>query len=134
MFFAVSNFQDLLADAATQFSSKQAFAAAIGITPSRFSRVLAGIYKLNVRNCLRLAKATGRSPSLILRAAGKSEIADLIEAQYGASAITVTPKEREVLNVWNALTQRAREGLWLTMTELPRGPAKAAQKKGRSFG
>jgi transcriptional regulator with XRE-family HTH domain len=120
MFFTVSDFQDFLEDAAKEFDTKQAFAKAIGITPSRFSRLLAGVYKLNVRNCLRLANATGRPASVVLRAAGKGEIADLIESQYGPAAKSVSPKEREALEAWNALTERGRESLWLLMRELPR--------------
>ncbi len=131
MFFTVSDFGDFLEDLATQFPTKQAFAEAIGITPSRFSRVLAGTYTLNVLNCLRVAKAAGRSPSAVLRAAGKSEIADLIESSYGPSATSVSPKEREIVEMWIALTPRAREGLRLTMSELPRSPAKPEQGKSR---
>lgn len=131
MFFTVSDFGEFLEDLAKQFPTKQAFAEAIGITPSRFSRVLAGTYTLNVLNCLRLAKAAGRSPSVVLRAAGKREIADLIEALYGPGATSVSPKEREVLDLWNGLTPRAREGLRLTLSELPRTPAKPEQGKSR---
>ena len=130
MFFTVSDFGDFLADLATQFPSKQAFAEAIGITPSRFSRVLAGTYTLNVLNCLRLAHAAGRSPSVVLRAAGKSAIADLIEALYGPSATTTSPNEREILDLWQALTPRAREALRLTMSELPRRTTKPPQHFG----
>ena len=120
----MSEFRDLLEAAAKAYPTKKAFAKAIGITPGRLSRVLGGEHSLDVGNCLTLAKLTGEPPSRVLRVAGKGDIADSIEALYGPSAKIVSPKERAVLDLWNALTQRAREGLLLTMTELPRGTAK----------
>jgi hypothetical protein len=104
--------------------------------------VLGGEHSLDVGNCLTLAKATGESPSRVLRVAGKGDIAAAIEELYGPGATSVSPKEREILDVWNALTQRAREGLFLTMRELPRaakterrleeasGPAKRRRRGG----
>jgi len=99
--------------AAKGFPSKKAFARALGITAGRLSRVLGGEHSLDVANCLTLARLTGESPSLVLRVAGKGDIADAIEALYGPSAISVSPKDRGVLETWNALSPRAREGLWL---------------------
>lgn len=111
IFLLLSEFRDLLEAAATKFPSKQAFAKAIGVTPSRFSRVLSGNYALNVLNCLRLAKLTGDSASRVLRVAGKNEIADLMEELYGRTAPALSPSDRELLDRWNALTPRARESL-----------------------
>src|SRR5688572_9736369 len=53
---------------------KKAAAVAIGVTPSRFARLLhpaAGTYSLGVGNCFRLAKFIGETPQAVLRAAGK---------------------------------------------------------------
>lgn len=123
----VSEFRDLLEAAAKAYPTKREFARAIGITPGRLSRVLGGEHSLDVGNCLTLATLTGESPSRVLRAAGKGDIADAIEALYGPSAPSVSPKEREILDAWNALTPGARDALRLTMTQLPRIPAKAEQ-------
>jgi plasmid maintenance system antidote protein VapI len=116
----VGEFRDLLEAAAKRYPTKRAFARAIGITAGRLSRVLGGEHSFDVGNCLTLAKLTGESPSRVLRVAGKSDIADAIEALYGPGAVTVSPKERQILDVWNALTERARQGLSLTMSELSR--------------
>lgn len=121
----VSEFRDLLEEAARGYPTKKAFARAIGITPGRLSRVLGGEHSLDVANCLTLARLTGESPSRVLRVAGKGDIADAIEALYGPTAKSVSPKERELLDVWNALTPRARDGLRLTMAELSRTTPKA---------
>lgn len=123
----MSEFRDLLEAAAKAYPTKKAFARAIGITPGRLSRVLGGEHSLDVGNCLTLARLTGESPSRVLRVAGKVDIAEAIEAVYGPSAKSVSPKEREILEIWNALTQRAREGLWLTMSELPRAATKRSE-------
>jgi transcriptional regulator with XRE-family HTH domain len=89
MFFVVRKFGELLEGVLPRFPTKQAFAKEIGISPSRFSRLLAGRERpgdsLNVLHCLKLAKATGLPPSDVLRTAGKDKIkiADLIESLYG---------------------------------------------------
>lgn len=71
----------------TIYGTQDALAKAIGISPSRISRVLKNPDSLAVENCLRLAKATGISPDEIFRAAGKSEIARLIQELYGAAVL-----------------------------------------------
>lgn len=134
----MGEFRDLLEAAAKAYPTKKAFAGAIGISPGRLSRVLGGEHSLDVGNCLTLAKLTGDSPSRVLRVAGKGDIADAIEGLYGPAAPSMSPKERELLDVWNALTPRAREGLRLTMSELPRSGARrsteetALKQRGRS--
>jgi hypothetical protein len=45
--------------------------------------------------------------------------AEAIESLYGPGATAISPKERELLDAWNALTQRAREGLRVTMSAPP---------------
>lgn len=99
----VSEFPELLERAAAKFPSKQAFAKALGITPSRFSRLLQGQFSLEVVNCLRLAKIAGERPSTVLRAAGKNDVADLIEELYGAEGNPLTPAQRELIEVWEGI-------------------------------
>lgn len=70
----------------TTYGTQDALAKAIGISPSRISRVLKNPDSLAVANCLRLAKVTGLPPDEIFRAAGKSEIAELIHDLYGPAA------------------------------------------------
>lgn len=67
----------------TKYGTQDALAKAIGISPSRISRVLKKPDSLSVENCLKLAKETGLAPAEILRAAGKVEIHSLIKELYG---------------------------------------------------
>lgn len=78
-----SQFQRLLQRAVEAAGQKQDAAKAIGVTPSRFSKLFhqaPGSYTLNVRNCFRLAALLGESPQVVLRAVGKGEIADALDA------------------------------------------------------
>jgi transcriptional regulator with XRE-family HTH domain len=117
----VGEFRDLLETAAKKYPTKKEFAKAIGITPGRLSRVLGGEHSLDVGNCLTLAKLTGESPSRVLRVAGKGEIADAIETLYGPAAPSISPRDREVLRVWNNLSPRAQENLRVIMVDLYAG-------------
>jgi transcriptional regulator with XRE-family HTH domain len=86
-----SVFQKLLDRALIRYETKQALARAIGITPSRYSRLYGGEdYSLNVRNSLRLAKIVGRPASEVLRITGKEEIAALLDELYGGGARAAT--------------------------------------------
>lgn len=106
--------QKLLLTVAKQLGSKQAAARAAGVTPQRFSRLLRGEFSLEVVNCLRLAKAANESPATVLRAAGKADVADLIEEAYGRVKPTLLPGQRELLEKWESLPPSSREHLrWL---------------------
>jgi plasmid maintenance system antidote protein VapI len=109
----VDEFGRLLNDAARKAGSKQALAAAIGISPQRLSRVLDGQYSLSVVNCLRFARFAGIHPSIVLRASGKSELADLIEETYGSTEASkkIPETERQLLRDWQALPPSSREHL-----------------------
>lgn len=64
---------------------KQDAAKAIGITPSRYSRVYKGNqYSLNTENCLRLAQLVNEQPGTVLRLAGKLEVANLLDSLYAS--------------------------------------------------
>jgi hypothetical protein len=97
---ALESFKDLLNRIAEKFETQKAMAEALDIDASRLTRALKkGDFPFNVENCLRLAKLSGESPSAILRAADKAEIADLIESLYGRDRTRLlTPAEREVLD------------------------------------
>src|ERR1051326_4636029 len=103
-------FKELLSRVVDKFPTRLAFAKAIGMTSSRLSRALnTGDFPFNVANCLRLAKISGESPTEILRAAGKKDVADLIESLYGKDRTRLlTTSEKELLDMWNAMTPRAQ--------------------------
>lgn len=85
-------FQALLQRAVDVAGQKQEAAKAIGITPSRFSRLFhaaPGSYTLNAQNCFRLARLIGEPPQTVLRLVGKTDLADAIEEHYGRSRIRV---------------------------------------------
>ena len=82
-----TDLQTLLKRLVDRYGTQTALAKAIEITDSRLAKVLKGDSgALSVLNCLRVAKVANISPSQVLRAAGKSEIAVLIEEMYGESA------------------------------------------------
>jgi hypothetical protein len=112
-------FKALLNKIAIRFPSRQAFANAIGMNGSRLSRALnTGDFPFNVTNCLRLAKLSGESPAEILRAAGKADVADLIESLYGKDRTRLLSLgERELLDEWEGLTPPARDALRVLMRE-----------------
>jgi len=122
-------FKELLNRIAEKFPTRLAFSKAIGMTSSRLSRALnEGDFPFNVANCLRLAKISGESPTEILRAAGKEDVADLIEALYGREA-EFTVKEREILEAWRAATPRAQEAIRSLLNDLVPQKARAKQKR-----
>lgn len=85
-----------------RFRTKRALASAVGLTESPFGRgVIAG--SLGVDSLLRLAMAAETHPSVVLRLAGKAELADLIERLYGPGRDALTESERQVLEAWARL-------------------------------
>lgn len=110
----MSGFSLYLRDVAAGFASQKALADAIGITPQRLSRALAGDgnYSLNTDNCLRLARAANRPAAEVLRAAGKGDIADLLEHLLPkAGRPTMTGEQRELLDKWESIRPDIRENL-----------------------
>lgn len=103
----VVSFQELLASYVVKFGSQTALGRAIHMSPSRINKVLKGRDTFDVANCLRLADATGESPSAILRIAGKADVADLIERMYGKARPpvepTLTPAQKELLTTWEEI-------------------------------
>lgn len=77
-----------------------AVAQAIGLSQSQTSRLIRGeVPSLGVMNCLRLAKVAGRSPSVVLRAAGKEDVAALMEELYGRAPTPPRSLSEEALQV-----------------------------------
>lgn len=124
------NFKALLNRLSSGFASRDAFAKALGINSSRLSRAMnTGDFPFNVSNCLRLAKISGESPTAILRAAGKGDVADLIEALYGKDRTRLlTPSERELLDAWHRMSPRAQEALQSIIDDLA-GPKTRQRRK-----
>jgi hypothetical protein len=114
------DFQELLAEVRKGYSSQKEFAKALGIDQSRLSKAInLGEFPFNAENCLRLAKLSSRPPSAILRAAGKGDIAELIESLYGKEwTDLLTKDEQEVLRAWRAQTPEERQAL-LTLLRRP---------------
>jgi len=91
-------FADLLNRLLKQFPSRRAFARAIGVDPSRLSRAMNGDPTMfDVLRCFYVARATKENPFVVLRAAGKGELADVIEELVGPA------KSPEVLTIQRAL-------------------------------
>lgn len=126
----VKDFSSLLQVVAAKFQTKKELADAIGISASRLSRALQneGQYTFNVENCLRLADVSGESASDVLRAAGKGEIADLLERLYGGARPAALPsEERELVNRWRHLQaddQKNLKGIVWRLSEAARNRAK----------
>jgi hypothetical protein len=93
-----------------RYGSHQRLAAEIGLTVSGFCRA-AKSGTLSIESVLRLAFTTGENPSVLLRLAGKGDVADLIEALYGAGRAT-SPHARAVAELV--------EGLPPTLAEMTR--------------
>lgn len=84
-------------------------ARGIGLTEGRLGRVLSGEHSLSVESCLRFAQLSGESPSRVLRAAGKGEIASLIEKLYNVSDKALSPTESAMLAHFRALAPRSQQ-------------------------
>lgn len=93
-----SPFADLLNDLARRYRSKKAFADALGMSPSRLLRASKGEFAFDAVNCLKLARMTGESPTRILRAAGKEDLAGLIEELYGNARPSLSKDHRDLVD------------------------------------
>lgn len=128
-----NDLQTLLKQLVDRYGTQTALAKAIKITDSRLAKVLKGNSgALSVLNCLRLAKVARMSPSQILRAAGKSEIAVLIENMYGESAQPMLSADEAVREWWPDISPKAKELLQGFLKEVAvekkRKPRKRASK------
>ena len=102
--------------------TKKDFGHAVGLGSSTISHLLSGDphYALGIEPCLRIAYATGCPPSKLLSAAGKGEIALLIESLYGPAAAQRMPQpeftieERRIVTQLRTMSPKIRHAL-LTM-------------------
>lgn len=131
-----TGFRRLLLDLVKTYGgTKQDLAKAIGITPSALSHLLAhptGTASTEV--CLRLAAVTGTSASRVLRAAGKSAIADLLEDLYGEAAIRrqpftgfrLKPSEERTWTALRSLDPRCQRAFVYLIDQAAASPSSAA--------
>ncbi len=113
------------------FRTGKAFAVALGVKPSHLSHAMGpGGQPFDVLRCLKLARLTSTHPSKVLRAAGKGEIATLVEELYGP-ARELSTTERNLLRDYAAT--RDEHILYSVRTLLEWG-AKQGQKGGRKRG
>lgn len=97
-------FRALLKRLRKYYPTVRAFADALDIDPSQLSRAMGeGGQPFDIRGCLRLAQVTGENPTLVLRAAGKADIAALVEELYGPSHALLTPEQQQLLNSMEAI-------------------------------
>jgi transcriptional regulator with XRE-family HTH domain len=129
----LSEFRDFLEAAAKKLGSKRKLAQAINLSPGRLSRVLGGEHSFTIARCFALAKVTGDSPAHVLRVAGKSKLADLIEEAYGPNPSGVNPAERTLIKQWDALEPQDRVHMEWMLTRLieKRGEQRRSTERGR---
>lgn len=121
---------------------KSSFARAIQISPSRLSHALAGTdhFTVGIELCLRIARATGMSPSRVLRAAGKGEVADLIEELYGKAVPrpTFTQQGHRRLeqerhwDLWQSIDPRAQRALTVLLEQAAAASSPPTARRARA--
>jgi hypothetical protein len=98
------SFRSLLKRLQKHYPTIRAFAQALDMDPSHLSRAMGRDGQpFDVLRCLRLAQITGEPPVVILRAAGKDEIADLIEGFFGTPKTLLTPQQQQLLEAMAAI-------------------------------
>lgn len=115
---AIPSLESLLLIAEQRLAGeKQAVAKAIGVTPSRYSRLRSGEGGgMQAENLFRLARLIDRDPSTVLRAGGRHDLATCIEEAYGgALSTTATPQTDELLGLY-ALIATDPEGVEALLT------------------
>lgn len=113
------------------YPSVRAMAAALEVKPSQLSRAM-GVrgQPFDVRGCLRLARATGADPGEVLRAAGKADIADLVEQLFGTAPPLLTPEQQDVLTALAAIGDPAVRQSIITLARAAAGVAGPGQAGG----
>ena len=134
---AQTDFQTYLERAAQSLGSQVALAKALGIDPTRISRLMRGTgdyARLNFENCLRLASILDEWPGAILRAAGHVDQAALLEKLCGPSTgeRSIKSSEWQLLKKWRTLPA-ARQRAVFTLLETEGEPAAAATSVRREF-
>lgn len=112
-------------DSGDSYTKQKYLAAELRISASFLSRILSGkqAYTFSVNNCLRVARALHRPPAEVLRAAGKTEMAELLESLYeGAGRPTLTSAEDRLLTYFRSVPAESRQ----TILELARAISAAS--------
>src|SRR5262245_559369 len=134
---APADFRAYLDRAAARLGSKVALARALGIDPTRISRLMRGTgdyARLNFENCLRLAAILDEWPTEVLKAAGHTDQAALLEQFCGpaSSDRAIKSSEWQLLQMWRELPA-ARQAAILTLLEPEGEPAAPAATVRREF-
>jgi hypothetical protein len=106
------------------------------IAPSQLSRAMSRHHPqpFDIPGCLRLAQVSGENPSTILRAAGKADVARLLEQLYGPPRPPLAPQLQALVTAWMAIRQPdVRDGLLVTIQAL-RGQPRSHSPKGGATG
>jgi len=101
----MGNLKDLIAPAlAAMYDGKMTrLAKAVGTKNSGSLGRAIDSGRMDLVQCLRLSKATGVSASTILRAVGRTEAANLIEALYGDDKTVISDLDRRWLQLAHKL-------------------------------
>jgi hypothetical protein len=123
--------------AAHHSGSQAALAKALGIDPTRISRLMRGggdYAHLNFENCLRLAAILDEWPADVLRAAGHAEQAVLLEQLCGPPdhERSIRASEWQLLQAWRELP-RAKQAAVLTLLKTQGEPAASVAAVRREF-
>jgi hypothetical protein len=87
-----------LVDAAKPtFDGYQGIADAVGISFSALLRGMKHQHVLSVETLLRLADVIGQRPDVVLRAAGRADVADLLTRLYGRPARPLDQVDRQLV-------------------------------------
>lgn len=130
----MSAFESLIEAVLPKFGgTKAGLAKALEMTPSGFGRGMAN-NSFSTHNLLTFAKVTGLDPLVVLRAAGKTDVADLIEQLFGKSAagLPLSRPERDHLADWNALSPKDRatfEPAIKALADMKRESSRASSKE-----
>lgn len=127
----MSDFDELLAPYLAERGGKTRLAAALGMTPSGLGRGIQA-RTLSIENLLMLAKHIGRPASEVLRAAGKAEVADLIEDLYGEGRPPLGGAKAELLSLFEQLPAAMQEAAlaWMRASaDAVHPPSHAKQKR-----
>lgn len=130
---ALCRFIDALID--TKYHTASALASAIGMSVSAFSRAIREEGSLSTENCLRLAEATGQSPSKILRLAHREHmtakhIADVVDHLLsGRDPMRLSDQELGVIALWRNLEPAKQHALLALM----RPPVDGVHNSGVGF-
>jgi len=101
-----SKFAELLTNVIAQSKRlKQDFARELKISPAMLSQYLADVYSQPpIELCLRIAAVGGLPPGKVLRAAGRGDMATLLEEVYRVNArFVLTRRERALILGWRSL-------------------------------